>query len=329
MAKLRARKYKAHVISYHTTDPNGQPVIASGVVYYPQSGSPRGVIEAVSLNTDKNACPSKQLANIEVLQGMAGFIVLAADLIGCGTTESLPIPYLYHDHAAKASADFRLAATELVRNVYGRSMPSWTLISGISLAASEAWALARYYHQHPELGVHVNQVWMSGGAYKPSAVIDHQLRTLHSDYAFIPNILYSMNYYEHLDLDFHEVFKGELSEHYAEWCTGYMPLFDLSDRLGSDMSQYLNIDFFNDANPHFKEVKAVVDQFDIPNDWIPTCDIHVYHGRDDMFVPISCSDELVAYLRSVGAKVDYVVTEGGHVENCIAMGADLVEVLYK
>lgn len=328
MAGLRARVYKAYVITYHTTDPNGVPVIASGVVYYPRSGTPLGVIEAVTFNKNKFQCPSKQLANVQLLQGMAGYIVLVPDLIGCGVTESMVIPYLYHDHVAKVSADFRQAATELVRNVYGRSMPSWTLISGISLAAAEAWSLARYYHLHPDLGVTVNQVWMSGGAYNPKAVLEYQLQTRHTDYAFIPNALYSINHYDRLGLNLDEVFCGELSQHYEEWCTGNVALFDLSERLGSDISQYLNLEFFNPDNVDYQRLLERVERFTIPNDWVPTCDVHIYHGREDTFVPIASSDALVDYLRSVGANVKYVVTETGHIDNCIAMATDLVELLY-
>ena len=329
MAALKARKYKAYTITYHTTDPHGNPVISSGVVYYPKSGSPRGVIEAVSFNKNKNKCPSKQLANLEVLQGMAGFIVLAPDLIGCGSTESMVIPYLYLDNVAKVSVDFRLAATELVRNVYGRSMPEWTMISGISLAASEAWALARYYHIHPELGVHVNQIWMSGGAYDPQLVLENQLSTCHAEYAFIPNVLYSINHYEGLGLNLNDIFRGELSQHYEEWCTGYMAVLDLTERLGTDLTQYLNIDSFKDENPNYQLIKKCVEKMVVPNDWVPSCKIHIYHGRNDTFVPIACSDELVEYLRSVGARVDYVVTEEGHFETTIAMGVDMVKMLYK
>ena len=329
MAALRARNYKAYTISYHTIDPNGHPVIASGVVYYPKTGTPRGVIEAVSYIKDKNECPSKQLANLQMIQGMAGYIVLVPDLIGFGTTESLPIPYFNHDNVARVSADFRLAATELVRNVYGRKMPSWTLLSGISLAASEAWALARYYHFHPELGVHVNQIWMSGGAYDPLAVLEHQLSTQFTEYAFIPNVVCSVNYYDDLGLNLQNVFKGELSQHYEEWCTGYMPVFDLTDILGTDLGQYLNLDFFKEENPDYQRLKTSIEHFTIPNDWVPSCHVHIYHGRDDTFVPVSCSENLANYLRSVGANVDFVVTETGHIDNIIEMGVDMVEKLYK
>ena len=329
MAAMRARVYNAHIITYHTTDPNGKPVVASGVVYYPKTGKPRGVIEAISFNKNKEQCPSKELANISLMQGMAGFIVIVSDLIGCGATDDMFFPYFYHDNAAKVSADLRLAATELVRNVYGRSMPEWTLVSGYSLAASEAWALARYYDKHPELGVKVNQVWISGGAYHPIAVLDYQLQTLQTDYVFIPNAICSINHYDSLGLDLSHVFRGELSEHYTEWCTGKMKQAELRERLGTDVSQYLNLDFFKADNEDYQRLRASIEHFTIPNDWKPTCDVHIYHSANDTYVPIVGANELVNYLRSVGANVEYVVTEAGHMDNGLDMASDMAEFLYK
>ena len=329
MGAMRARRYDAHVITYHTTDPNGHRVVASGVVYYPKTGKPRGVIEALSYNKHKDLCPSKVLANISLLQGMAGFIVIVADQIGCGATDDMLIPYFYHDNVAKVSADLRLAATELVRNVYGRAMPSWTLISGFSLAASEAWALARYYDKHPELGVKVNQVWMSGGAYQPIKVLDYLLQSLRADYVFIPNVIYSANHYDSLGLDLHKVFRGELSEHYEEWCTGRMKQTELKERLGTDISQYLNLDFFADNNDDYQRLRASLERTTIPNDWKPTCDVHIYHAANDSYVPIICANDLVEYLRSIGAKVDYVVTDSSHWDNGIKMASEMAKILYE
>lgn len=329
MAALRARNYKAYTITYHTTDPKGNPVLASGVVYYPKSGKPKGVIEALPYSKNKSDCPSNRLTNAEIIQGMAGFIVVAPDLIGFGETAAMPVPFFYHDNVAKVCADMRQAANELVRNEYGRDMPSCTMLSGISLSASGAWALARHYNLHPELGVKVSQIWIAGGAYNPLAVLDHQLASLYTDYVFLPSSLYSLNYYDGLGLDFSKVFKGELASNYELWCSGNTNLFDLSDKLGSDISQYLNLDFFSPDNPDYLRLRQSAAKLAVPNDWIPTCTIHIYHGSNDTYVPIESTNELVAYLRSVGAKVDYVVTESGHVENCLMMGADLLEYLYK
>lgn len=329
MGAMRARRYDAHVVTYRTTDPNGHPVVASGVVYYPKTGKPRGVIEALSFNKNKEQCPSKVLANISLMQGMAGFIVIVSDQIGCGATDDMLMPYFYHDNVAKVSADLRLAAAELVRNVYGRQMPSWTLVSGFSLAASEAWALAHYYDKHPELGVKVSQVWMSGGAYQPLKVLDYQLQTLHADYLFIPNVICSANQYDSLGLDLHHVFRGELSEHYEEWCTGRIIQNELTERLGTDISQYLNLDFFQEDNEDYQRLRASFERATIPNDWKPTCDVHIYHAANDTYVPIVCANELVEQLRSAGVDVDYVVTDSGHWDNGVKMASAMAKFLYK
>ena len=327
-AAMKSRAYKAYTIAYHTTDPHGKPIVASGVVYYPKSGKPRGVIEAVSFNNDKYMCPSQELKNIEVLLGMAGYIVVTADHIGHGITTELVTPFFNHDNAVKVNVDLRAAATELVRNVYGHNMPQWTLITGMSLAASEAWALARYYQQHPERGVRVNQIWVCGGAYKPVEVFAQQFRTRFTNYALIPNVIYSVNHYDNLGLDLSQVFRGELSQHYEEWCTGKVKIFELTEMLGTDLSNYLNYDFFNDANEGYLRLKASIEQFSIPNDWVPEAAVHIYHARNDTFVPYESSERLVDYLRSVGVNVDFVVTDNDHTDNCLVMGTDIAKVLY-
>ena len=329
MATLRSRAYKAHVITYYTTDPAGQPVVASGVVYYPKSGTPKGVIEAIALDKSKNLCASKHIANTEVLEGMSGYIVLVADRIGRGSTESMVVPYFYADNVAQVCVDLRRAATELVRNEYGRSMPTWTMITGLSLAAPGAWALARHYHLHPELGVNVSELWLMGGVYRPMLALQYQLNNMRADYALIPNAIYSVNHYDDLGIDLSQVFRGELASHYEEWCTGYMSLIELSQQLGPDLSRYLNLDFFVESCDDYQRLCACIDRLAAPTDWIPDCKIHVYHGRDDAVVPKACSDELVTYLQSVGADVDYVVTDDDHMGSGIAMATDLVKFLYK
>ena len=108
-----------------------------------------------------------------------------------------------------------------------------------------------------------------------------------------------------------------------------MSLIELSQRLGPDLTQYLNYDFFVESSDDYQRLCACVDRLAAPTDWIPDCNIHVYHGRDDAIVPKACSDELVTYLQSVGVDVDYVVTDGDHTGCGIAMATDLVKFLYK
>ena len=171
-ARLLARPYRAHAIAYHTVTPDGQPVVASGVVYYPRRGSPRGLIEVSPVNKSKRDCATRAPLTTEALPGLLGYALILPDLVGCGESDDLPICYMQHDNVARVSADMRRAAAELVRNEYGTDLPSESVLWGYSLGGSATWALARYYAQHPELGVTVTDVYAGGGAYDPALAVE-------------------------------------------------------------------------------------------------------------------------------------------------------------
>ena len=325
--RLIACDLTAHTVLYRTTSPNGNPVTASGVVYYPKRNVPRGVLEVMPINKSKRDCVSRCLHTAESLAACLGYICIIPDLIGCGATEDLPISYMQHENAAIVAADLRRAAAELIKKTYGRQLPSSSIISGYSLGGATSWALARHYALHPELGVTVKEVWSGGGAYDPSVAVNAFTANPYSQYAILPNIIYSMNYYDNLGLDFTQVFQGDLLAHYQEWCTGDVPIWDLTPRLGYDMRAYLKMEFFSPENPDYQRLMEVVKSKSVPNDWIPKARIHLAHSREDTYVPRACSDELHAYLQSVGADVEYTIMEEDHVMGGLVWGQKLVQEL--
>ena len=64
---LRIGDMTAYGISYHTIDPQGEPVIASGVVYVPRKkGKPKGVIEVSPLTRSKIDCATRDIMAAEM-----------------------------------------------------------------------------------------------------------------------------------------------------------------------------------------------------------------------------------------------------------------------
>ncbi len=317
----------AHSVRYRTTAPDGSPIIASGVVYYPQRNSPKGVLEIMPINKSKHDCVSASLRTAEALVACLGYICIIPDLVGCGASANLPIAYMQHENAAVVAADLRRAADELIQNTYRHKLPSTSIIGGYSLGASIAWALARHYSLHPQLGVEVQEIWCGGGAYDPSVAVNAFIDKPYSQYAVLPNIICSMDYYDHLGLDFTRIFRGELLQHYREWCTGNLSIWKLTPLLGYDMSTYLQMEFFADDNPDFQKLMQVVKSKSIPNDWVPHTKVHLAHSREDSYVPRACSDELYAYLQSVGADVEYSLMEEDHVVAGFLWGQSFVKAL--
>ena len=315
----------AYSVKYHTVTPDGQPIVASGMVYYPDIKNPRGVVEVSPINRGKTDCATRCIRTIETISGTLGYVSVLPDLIGCGSTEELPISYMQHENAARVSADLRRAADELIREKYNRSISNKSILFGYSLGGSVSWALARYYAKHPELGVDVKDVYIGGGAYDPSIAMKAFASTRYSQYAILPNILYSMNNYDKLSLDFNKIFRGELLKNYREWCTGQVPIAELTRRLGYDIGEYINLEFLSEDNPAMQRVMQAVATKAIPNDWVPSGKVHMYCSKNDTYVPRQCSDQLYDYLKSVGAKVDYTLLEEDHVKAGLTMGLLVME----
>ena len=325
--RLLTTDLTAYTITYNTTSPDGKPIVASGVVYYPKRGKPKGVLEISPINKSKTDCASKNVRTAEIAPAFLGYICIIPDLVGCGVSEDLPISYMQHENAAIVSADLRKAATELIRNIYGKAIPNQSIIFGYSLGGGISWSLARHYQLHPELGIQVTDVFTGGGAYYPRLAVEAFSATGYSDYAILPNILYSMNYYDQLRLDFTQIFKGQLLENYEDWCQGFISIPQLTKILGRDLHEYIDFSFLSDDNPDYQRLLTVADTKAIPNDWIPKAKVHIYSSKEDTYVPRQCSDQLYEYLVSVGADVEYVLMEEDHVMGGLVFGEAFLQYL--
>lgn len=326
LLRMLTNRCTAHAISYRTVTPQGTPTVASGVVYVPKATNAiSGVVEISPINKSKGFCASKYMYTFEAVPSLLGYVTIIPDLIGCGTTSGLPISYMQHENVARVGADLRQAAEEFLSSRYNISLSKESKLFGYSLGGSGAWALARYYQQHPERGVNATEIFVGGGAYTPNKALDAFIASPQSDYAVMPNILYSMNYYENLNIDFSKVFKGELLDHYEEWCEGTIPVPDLTKMLGKNISAYINYDFFNNGNADYVKLRNALDKNAIPNDWVPKAKIHLYHSSNDTYVPTECGDELYKYLKSVNADVTYKKYEEGHVDTGLLVGIDAMK----
>lgn len=321
-------EYDVHGITYHTVNPKGEKVVASGVLYYPKSHNPKGVIEVVPWFKSKNECGTVNYYMPEVIPGINGYVYIVPDQIGYGSTADLPIGYLQYENVAVVSADMRQAVEELVYNHYHRKLDKKSILFGYSLGAGGALTLARYYQQYAERGVKVKNVFIGGGAYDPALSIESQFSSYYSEHAACPNIICSLNYYEDLQLDFNRIFKGELLKYYEEWCYGQYSIDKLTQLLGTDLREYFTDSFLKkEDSPEYQHLLQSCRQKRIPNDWTPAFKIHLFHGKDDTLVPIICSDRLYDNLRSRGADVTYKQYEANHMGSAQLMIIDFWKFL--
>ena len=99
--------------------------------------------------------------------------------------------------------------------------------------------------------------------------------------------------------------------------------------LGYDLQTYLQLDFFSPENPKYSWLMEVLKSKAIPNDWKPRARVRLVHSREDTYVPRACTDQLYAYLQSVGADVEYTMLEEDHVMGGILWGQAILQELGK
>lgn len=326
---MRIGDMTAYGISYRTVDPHGKPILASGVIYMPRKKKPKGVIEVSPLTRSKIDCASRDVMAAEIFPGMMGYVTIIPDLIGCGVSDKRPIAYLQHDNVAEVSADMRQAAAQFLEDELSYKLPKESLLFGYSLGGSGVWALARHYQLHPELNVNVRHIFAGGGAYYPEVALRAFHSSRYSDYAILPNIVYSMNHYDQLKLDFNHIFKGQLLKNYTHWCKGNIPIPELTQIIGTKLDKYLNFEFFNDQNPEYMRLMKVVTEKTIPEDWVPKAKVHLYHSRHDTYVPIACFWELYKRLKRCGARVEYKLLNLDHVPAAVPYELDFISFLLK
>jgi hypothetical protein len=152
----------AYRVTYRTVNAAGQPVLASGLVAFPGSGTGKGTgpaaLPVVSYDhgttaTSADTPSSFGLGPDHAVEGRwsaelfasAGFAVTEPDYVGMGSGTG-PIEYLVAKSEATASADLLLAARALAGE-HGDTLQRGVLVTGFSQGGSAAMALGRELQQ--------------------------------------------------------------------------------------------------------------------------------------------------------------------------------------
>lgn len=303
----------AYTITYHTVDFYGNPIIASGVVYFPNDTRIRGVIEIAPIAfVQKTSGASDRVPSTEAMQSAFGYLTIIPDFIGYGVSQDTYHPFLEPDVTGRNAYDMRQASREFLRTI-GYELPRKTMIAGYSLGGSMAMAMVKYYE---ERGIPIECAGIGCGCYEPAEAFDAFARTGISTYCLLPTLIYSINKYHNLNLDFSKIFIGDLLEHHKEWLDranehdqGF-----LQDRLGTDLHNFLHPDFFTpERNSEFNKIYDVLKSMSHVNGWVPKTHMYLYHAEDDESVPFECAKYAYTEFERQGADISFYSGLGGHV----------------
>ena len=296
---LLMRDVDVAAIEYSTTGVNGEPITASGVIAMPQGTTSYDHLVSIQHGTlNMEEAPSKQLFYYEMLPVICGHVIVMADYIGYGSSQTpdRQHPYLHDRLTGTACADMIEAAREYLKQKNLTETNDDIELMGYSQGGQASMATL-FELERRELTESVRAVYAGGGPYDLESILqtflayrDNPMPYERTGYA--PYLIRGMVYGEQLEVSDENLYAPEVIEQGLNEMFSTRPLFEWHEALGTDITQVIHPDFF--AAPTFNgnaDVIAVIEALrknSLINSSIePQVPVYLYHSPQDDFVPYS------------------------------------------
>ena len=306
-------------IVYNTVDPKGQPILASGAIFYPSADvdyERLGTILGLHFTLGANyEAPSQKMAVTEGLFSLFGYIVVAPDYIGYGASKDKVHPYYDVGSTGQVSADMLLAAKEYFASI-SRKVSHKVTVMGYSQGGQASLAFLKFVETTPlyQDAFVIDQVFAGGGAYDLIKSYDTFVaKDYSSQPVTVPLLVLGMNYGDSLDLDLSQMFAEPLLSHYEEWILSKKYTTDeVSAKMGeTKLTKIMAPQAFDTTNPNTKKFRRALRNNSLivygkVTNWVPRAKITLLHATDDTIVPYENTESAYRAFLMAGCEVKKV-----------------------
>ena len=286
-------------IEYTTTGADGSPITASGVIAMPQGTTSYDHLVSIQHGTlNMEEAPSQQLFYYEMLPVIRGHIIVMADYIGYGSSQTpdRQHPYLHNQLTGTTCADMIEAAREYLQQKSLTETSDAVELMGYSQGGQASMATLLELEKRG-LAESVRAVYAGGGPYDLESILqtflsyqDNPMPYARTGYA--PYLIRGMVYGEQLSVSDENLYAPAVIEEGLNEMFSTQPLSEWHEALGTDITQVIHPDFF--AAPAFNgnaDVVAVIEALRknslINSSVPPQVPVYLYHSPQDDFVPYS------------------------------------------
>ena len=286
-------------IKYSTTGVDGNPITASGVIAMPHGTTSYDHLTSIQHGTlDMEDAPSEQIFYYEMLPVVRGHVIVMADYIGYGSSQTPDRmhPYLHDRLTGTACADMIEAAREYLQRKSVTETDDDIELVGYSQGGQASMATL-FELDRRGLAGSVRAVYAGGGPYDLESILQTFLSgqdgpVPYSQTGYAPYLIRGMAYGEQLKVSDENLYAPEVIENGLNGMFSSRPLSEWHDALGSDITKVIHPDFF--AGPEFNgnaDVIAIVGALRknslIYSSVPPQAPVYLYHSPQDDFVPYS------------------------------------------
>lgn len=286
-------------ITYTTTGPDGASVTASGVVAMPAGTTSYDHLLSIQHGTlDMEEAPSLQLFYYEMMPVVSGHVVVMADYLGYGASQTpdRQHPYLHARLTGTACADMIEAAREYLRSKSIAEENDALELLGYSQGGQATVATQLELESRGWAG-RIRNVWAGGGPYDLENLLqaflnDDGIPAAYPRSGYLPYLIRGMAYGEGLTVSDENLYAPAVIEEGLNKLFSTRPLSEWHAALGTDITRVLHPDFF--AAPDFNgnaDVQAIVSALRknslVNASALPQATVNLYHSPSDDFVPYS------------------------------------------
>ena len=286
-------------IEYNTTGVDGKQVTVSGVIAIPEETISYEHLLSIQHGTlDMEDAPSKQLFYYEMMPVVSGHIVVMADYLGYGSSQTpdRQHPYLHNKLTGTACADMIEAAREYLKYKSITENDDDIELLGYSQGGQATIATLLELEERGQ-AESIRGVYAGGGVYDLINTLEvftsptiGPMSYMHTGYA--PYLIRGMVYGEQLTVSDENLYAPEVIDEGLNEMFSTRPLSEWHNVLGNDITKVLHPDFF--AAPDYnnnKDVLAVIEALRknslVNTSFQPQTPIMLYHSPKDDFVPYS------------------------------------------
>lgn len=286
-------------IEYNTTGPDGNTVTASGVIAIPSGTTSYGNLLSIQHGTlDMEDAPSRQMFYYEMAPVVKGNIVVMADYLGYGSSQTADRqhPYLHATLTGTACADMIEAAREYLNSKDIEQLADSVELIGYS-QGGQATVATLFELEKRGKAECIKNVYAGGGTYDLESVLQTFISAIESGQpykysGYLPYLIRGMAYGEQLELNENNIYAKEVIDNGLCSMFATRPLSEWHEALGSDLTKVINPDFlaaptYNGNNDVISIIEALKKNSLVNSSVKPQTTINFYHSPQDDVVPYS------------------------------------------
>lgn len=272
-------------VKYQSVSPQGDSLLLSGKIFLPKNKRAKNIIIAnhytICANSEAPSCAS----SIEGIYATKDYIVLMADYVGYGISDSLPHPYLHLESTVTSVIDLLKAAIPYLKAnsyTYNNSL----ILLGYSQGAAVTLALQKELETNYKYEFPIQRVYAGAGPYDLSGTFDYYISNPKTNIpCSLPMLVVGMDYGENLGIKIEDIFQPILQEKYPLLIESKkVTMNDVNKELGNDIEQLLKpIIFEKDSFPTSLLYEAV--KKNTISQWTPNSKMYLFHSIHDDMVP--------------------------------------------